>query len=59
MGVMSNIFPIVFLLACSTQPDNHYDPNRRIRSHVDFSDFYQRVEEARKRGALPSNIEFD
>ncbi|KFB36364.1 AGAP002953-PA-like protein [Anopheles sinensis] len=42
-----------------TQPGNPYDSNRRIRSHVDFSDFYKRVEAARKRGTLPAHIEFD
>uniref|UniRef100_A0A182LXR7 TGF-beta-activated kinase 1 and MAP3K7-binding protein 1 n=1 Tax=Anopheles culicifacies TaxID=139723 RepID=A0A182LXR7_9DIPT len=42
-----------------TQSDNPYDSNQRIRSHVNFGDFYKRVEEARKCGTLPPNIEFD
>uniref|UniRef100_A0A182T032 PPM-type phosphatase domain-containing protein n=1 Tax=Anopheles maculatus TaxID=74869 RepID=A0A182T032_9DIPT len=42
-----------------SQPGNLYDSNLRIRPHVDFSDFYKRVEEARNRGTLPPNIEFD
>ncbi|XP_049538137.1 TGF-beta-activated kinase 1 and MAP3K7-binding protein 1-like [Anopheles darlingi] len=42
-----------------TQPGNPYDSNQRIRSHVDFADFYRRVAEAKQLGQLPTNIEFD
>ncbi|XP_052866439.1 TGF-beta-activated kinase 1 and MAP3K7-binding protein 1-like [Anopheles cruzii] len=42
-----------------TQPGNPYDANQRIRSHVDFSEFYKRVAEAKALGQLPGNIEFD
>lgn len=35
------------------------DKNKKIAPYVDFTDYYRRVEEARKNNTLPKNIEFD
>lgn len=35
------------------------DKNKKIASYVDFTDYYKRVEEAKKNNTLPKNIEFD
>lgn len=33
------------------------DRNQRIRSYVDFSDFYANIEKARKDGTLPPELD--
>lgn len=35
------------------------DKNAKIKPYVDFTDYFRRVEEARKNNLLPKNIEFD
>nr|XP_019546611.2 TGF-beta-activated kinase 1 and MAP3K7-binding protein 1-like [Aedes albopictus] len=42
-----------------SENDNFPEGEKRVKSFVDFSDYYRRVAEARKLGKLPPNIDFD
>lgn len=36
-----------------------FDKNYKIKSYVDFSDYYKIVESCKQHGTLPANIDFD
>jgi TAK1-binding protein 1 len=43
----------------SGRQESEMDMHRKIKSYVDFSDYFNNVKEARKNGTLPIGIDFD